>query len=92
MSFLFILNFLGAGIEPECRAELMEHRTMLMTDYQLNPNIVRFCKDEINSYCNGGIERGGKTLHCLLNKAKQFKSTRGDKKILFSPECFAEVI
>ncbi len=81
----------GEGIEPECRSELMEHRKMLMTDYQLNPNIVKYCKDEINNYCNSGLERGGKTLHCLLSKAKKSKVLKWEKKITFSDACFAEV-
>lgn len=82
----------GAGVEPECRAELVEHRKMLMTDFQLNPNIVKYCKDEIKNYCNGGIERGGKTLHCLLNKAKMSRVKIGYmNKLNFTDSCFAEV-
>lgn len=85
----------GSGLEPECRAELMENRKMLMTDYQLNPNIVKLCKDEISNHCNGGIERGGKTLHCLLNKAAKSKikiaNLTPGNKIAFSDACFAEV-
>ena len=85
----------GSGLEPECRAELMENRKMLMTDYQLNPNIVKLCKDEIANHCNGGIERGGKTLHCLLNKAAKSKikiaNLTPGNKIAFSDACFAEV-
>lgn len=42
-----------------------------MDDYQINPEIVANCDDEIKKYCNGGLERGGKTIHCLMDVARK---------------------
>lgn len=59
---------------------------MLMEDYQLSPNLVKYCSDEIRSFCNGGLERGGKTIHCLMGAArKQINRKR------FKAECYVEL-
>lgn len=78
----------GDKISPECEDELIEHRKILMSDYQLNPTVVKQCSWAIAHYCGNGIERGGKTLHCLMNKAKMSKT---DRSIQISSECFNEV-
>ncbi len=75
----------GESIEPECQAEILDRRRMFMTDFQLSPNLVKECRDEIGMYCDGGVERDGKTVRCLLRnylkfmkgkkKGMQFKST-----------------
>jgi hypothetical protein len=65
---------------------MIEHRRMLMSDYKLNPDLVSACTDEINRFCDGGYERGGKTLHCLLRNAKDSKNKEN-----FKYECVAEV-
>jgi hypothetical protein len=65
---------------------MLEHRQMLMTDYMLSPQLVGECNDEIIKYCGGGIERNGKTLHCLFLNAKEFF-----KKGQFKLGCFKEV-
>ena len=83
-------NKIGKEIETECRAELIEHRKMLMSDYQLNPNVVKFCANEIKTYCQS-LERNGKTLHCLLNKMITLK-TKESNKDTFNAKCFQEVI
>lgn len=80
----------GDKIDPDCHAELIEHRKNLMSDYQLNPNVVKFCSNEIMSQCGGGMERDGKTLHCLLRKAKQSKVNK-NANIEFSIECIREL-
>jgi golgi apparatus protein 1 len=51
----------GNTVEADCRSELIEHRKMLLSDYQLNPNVVKYCEKEINSNCKG-LERNGKTF------------------------------
>lgn len=78
----------GDKISPECEEELIEHRKILMSDYQLNPSLVKQCSRAIAQYCGNGIERGGKTLHCLMKKAKMAKM---DNSIVISNECFNEV-
>jgi golgi apparatus protein 1 len=80
----------GDEIDPACKVELIEHRKMIMSDYQLNPNIVNYCEQEIKTYCDRGQDRGGKTLHCLLKYAKKYL-TKKDSKIIFSDRCVAEV-
>lgn len=65
---------------------MREHREMLMSDYSLNPGIVKACKDEIAAFCNNGAEKGGKTLHCLFRNAKNSKNKKD-----FNAECIAEV-
>ena len=59
---------------------------MLMSDYRLNPQLVSECNEEITKYCGGGIERNGKTLHCLFLNAKKFF-----KIGQFNLGCFKEV-
>lgn len=78
----------GQQLSESCELELVEHRKILMSDYQLNPNLVKFCSAEITNYCGGGIERDGKTLHCLLNKVKH---TLNNSSFTFSVECINEV-
>ena len=78
----------GESIEPECKAELVEHRKMLMSDYSLNPSVVKFCAKEITEHCGGGLKKNGETVHCLLNKAKEAKLK---KKFDFDDKCLAEV-
>ena len=80
----------GNRLDPECRAEIMEHRKALMSDYQINVNLASSCFQEINNYCNSGTERGGKTLHCLLRKAKAFMTKKNSDQV-FSAHCITEV-
>lgn len=66
-------------IDPDCEAELVEHRKMLMEDFSLSPEIVDGCSEEIRSFCQG-VEAGGKTIHCLMDHArfKNVKKRLGD--------------
>jgi Golgi apparatus protein 1 len=59
----------GTKVDPDCEAELVEHRKMLMEDFSLSPEIVDGCSDEIRKYC-AGFEAGGKTIHCLMDHAR----------------------
>lgn len=78
----------GLELESECEAQLIDHRKSLMSDYQLSPNIVKFCSKEITDFCGGGVKRDGKTLHCLL---KVSKSSVKNTKIEFSSQCTQEL-
>lgn len=80
----------GDRIEPECAAELVDRRKMFMTDYKLSPNLVKECTQEINQYCDGGIERDGKTVHCLFKNYKLF-ARKMNKNIQFKVGCVNEV-
>jgi Golgi apparatus protein 1 len=80
----------GDRVEPECTAELVDRRKMFMTDYKLSPNLVKECIQEINQYCDGGIERDGKTVHCLFKNYKLF-ARKMNKNIQFKSSCVNEV-
>lgn len=78
----------GDKLSDNCEDELVEHRKILMSDYKLNPNLVKYCSEEILVHCGNGLERNGKTLHCLLKMAKKSKV---DNTIQFTDQCVNEV-
>lgn len=41
-----------------------------MEDYEINPELVVACETEIRDECKG-MEQGGRTLHCLMDAARQ---------------------
>jgi golgi apparatus protein 1 len=47
----------------------MDHRKLLLEDYQLSPEILADCSDDINKFCSN-VESGGKTIHCLMEHAR----------------------
>ena len=79
----------GNAVEADCRAELIEHRKMLLSDYQLNPNVVKYCQNEINTECKG-LERNGKTLNCLMKKMIDAKK-KETQESPFNSRCFQEL-
>nr|XP_045603883.1 Golgi apparatus protein 1-like [Procambarus clarkii] len=60
----------GITIDGDCKEEMLAHRRQLMEDYKLSPDLMVSCKNEIDSFCNGGVETGGRTLHCLMKKIR----------------------
>ena len=66
----------GLELEVKCKDEIFAHRKTLLLDYRLSANIVHYCADEISEKCNGGVEKNGKTLQCLLNNVKLKGFTR----------------
>ncbi len=86
-AMLCLENVLNEGekLDGECVREMVDHRRMLMEDYELSPNLVMSCEDEIRENCGGGLEKGGKTLHCLFGLAKKI----GEKNI--KKECLKQV-
>ena len=48
---------------------MKDMRKSLMSDYQISPEIVKDCANEIKEHC-GKLHRNGKTLHCLMKLAK----------------------
>ena len=71
----------------KCQAELFDLRQQLMEDYSINPEIVAKCDVEIQKHCQGGKEREGKTIDCLMELAEDSEGT--DNKI--RPDCFKAV-
>ena len=59
-------------------------RRSLLEDYKISPNIVTACDLEIKNYCGNGLQREGKTLHCLMDLARP-------KKNEISNDCKGEV-
>lgn len=59
-------------ISPECTAEMTDHRKLLMEDFQLSPEILTGCADDIQKFCYN-LESGGKTIHCLMEHARPKK-------------------
>jgi hypothetical protein len=75
-------------LKAECKAEVIERRRQLMSDFSINEELATGCELEIKNYCDNGKQRGGKTIHCLLGKVKD--STK-DSTIVFSSQCLAQV-
>ncbi|XP_033755348.1 Golgi apparatus protein 1-like [Pecten maximus] len=71
-------------ITPECLAEMMDLRKTLMADYKINPEIVASCHEEITDMCDGGLTRGGKTIHCLMEHARNQHKKKSPQ---LSPPC-----
>ncbi|XP_061189977.1 Golgi apparatus protein 1-like isoform X2 [Saccostrea echinata] len=67
-------------ISPECQAEMAELRQELMEDYSISPEILTDCKTEIMESCDKGLERGGKTIHCLMDLARPARDQRSHKQ------------
>jgi len=61
-----------------------------MEDYQISPEIVAGCAEEIRTKCNGGVHREGKTLHCLMDLAKP-KPVNHKMQVEISDICQREV-
>lgn len=80
----------GERIDFNCKSRIIEHRRYLMTDYQLSPDVVKKCENEVKVFCGGGIQRGGKTLSCLLRNAK-ISLTKKIENSQFSADCTAEL-
>lgn len=57
-------------ISAECMAEIFDHRKLLMEDYQMSPEILSDCADDITKFCNDLEAGGGKTIHCLMENAR----------------------
>ena len=80
---------LGQPLTAKCVDAMKGARKMLMSDYELNPAIVKHCSTVITDYC-GGMEKGGKTLHCLmkLGKMPNEHSFNMEETV---PKCFQSV-
>ncbi|VVC42649.1 Hypothetical protein CINCED_3A011971 [Cinara cedri] len=59
----------GSEVTPDCQFELMEHRKLLLQNYQLSPEVVSMCSNDIENYCQNN-EIGRRTIHCLMDHSK----------------------
>lgn len=63
----------GTKITNECHAEITDHRQMLMMDFQLSPEILNGCKDDIPKFCGDTDLQStvnGEIIHCLMEHAR----------------------
>lgn len=80
----------GEEVRPECVAELQDMRRTLLEDYEVSPNLVAACSEEIQRECQR-MEKGGRTLHCLMDLARP-KRKDGDANVeRIGPQCKAEL-
>ena len=70
---------------------MLNHRRMLLEDYQLSPDLVVACGPEIKRMCGGGKEVGGRTLHCLMKYARQHSKTIDSGNARVSRQCKKQV-
>ncbi|XP_068148505.1 Golgi apparatus protein 1 isoform X1 [Drosophila tropicalis] len=76
----------GTKLAAECLIELSDHRRMLMSDYQLSPELLNDCADDIPKFCpeehkaqmvNGMVSAtGGEIIHCLMAHVRARKPQR----------------
>jgi len=43
----------------------------MLTDYQITPEITLGCSNEILQKCQNGLEKEGRTLHCLFGLSQE---------------------
>lgn len=60
-------------VSAECLAEIFDHRKLLMDDYQMSPEILSECADDISKFCSDVDAGGGRTIHCLMENARPKK-------------------
>ncbi|CAD6195709.1 unnamed protein product [Caenorhabditis auriculariae] len=65
------------GPSKECGHEMLTHRQMMMQHFQMAPEIVMQCAQEIDKWCSprGDIEAEGRTMHCLMGHAQSRNET-----------------
>ncbi|XP_054162657.1 Golgi apparatus protein 1-like [Oppia nitens] len=72
-------------IDSQCRVEMLSHRRNLMDNYNLTPDLVSACDNDIQEFCSG-LEKGGKTLHCLMKHTKRSRG-KGMKRGQITSQC-----
>lgn len=73
-------------LAPECLVELKEVRRSLLEDYEISPEVVSACRDEIEYQCKNVGRR--QTIHCLMDLARPSKSSSRKRA---SNKCMEEV-
>lgn len=69
-------------IIPECLAEISDHRKLLMGDFNLSPEIIADCTDDMKKFCPEKM--GTLILHCLM---EQIRGSRTKKENRVSSQC-----
>ena len=77
-----------AVIGGPCQAEMTAHRKMLMEDYNISPELVNACNEDIENNCKILGKKGnnpGEVIHCLMRAVMEQKVT--DQKVRISIFC-----
>ena len=91
LSSIFLLFFAEVGhnedavIGGPCQAEMTAHRKMLMEDYNISPELVNACNEDIENNCKVLGKKGnnpGEVIHCLMRAVMEQKVT--DQKVRIS--------
>ena len=82
--FIPLLALLGQqSIGPQCMQAVFHQRQALMSDFNISPNIVVFCKPDIEQNCKNVHPKG--IIHCLMGVAKeQVPMGQGDNVMMQS--------
>lgn len=67
-----------AVIGGPCQAEMTAHRKMLMEDYNISPELVNACNEDIENNCKILGKKGnnpGEVIHCLMRAVMEQKVT-----------------
>ena len=75
----FFLFFKEQEISKDCQIQMAEVRQELMEDYSISPEIMTNCEKEISASCENGLQKGGKTIHCLMNLARPVRDQGSHK-------------
>ncbi|CAD5121834.1 unnamed protein product [Dimorphilus gyrociliatus] len=70
------------SLRPECLVEVRNLKRELLEDYSITPEIMLNCQSEIKGICKG-LERNGKTLHCLMKASILNENHRGVNETCF---------
>lgn len=70
-------------LDGACQSEVLKHRQALMSDYKMSPEVVLNCAQEIQQGCQQlqGPQKGGSTLHCLMQMASQIQRPNNPQDI-----------
>ena len=79
----------AGGLQAACRHEVQTFRQLLLSDYQLNPEVVLSCAKDIQQYCGGQLQQHGNTMHCLMGVAAQGRKQQPPRTL--NAQCFAAV-
>ena len=69
-------------------------RRSLLEDYRISPSLMLACDGDIMEFCGGGVERGGQTIHCLMEHARPHMAMVKQRAVAMptiSKTCMVEV-
>ena len=58
-------------LNHQCEGALENFRKQLMEDYEISSEIVHNCASIIQNDCEGGLDKEGTTIHCIMSVVHQ---------------------